>query len=153
MRSKLGGCGELEDAIFAYIDKHGEVIDVQALSCVAFDQELRSAEQRIKPKLEQITRTPSYQKMIQENLIAMRNGRYVIPIKQEYRDLFGGLIHDQSASGATLFIEPESVVQLTNQMRETKLKEEREIERILAKLTGHVSEAAENLKINIETFP
>jgi DNA mismatch repair protein MutS2 len=146
---QIDGLRELEDSIFACIDEQAEVVDNASSDLRRLRQELKTTEQRIKSKLEQITRTPTYQKMLQENLITMRNGRYVIPVKQEHRGVFGGMIHDQSASGATLFIEPEAVVQMTNHLRETKLKEEREIERILAKLSGYVAEAAEGLKGNV----
>jgi DNA mismatch repair protein MutS2 len=148
--AQIEGLKQVEDHILTCIDEQGEVLDSASPELKRLRQELKVVEQRIKTKLEQITRTPSYQKMLQENLITIRNGRYVLPVKQEYRSVFGGMIHDQSASGATLFIEPEAVVQMTNQMRETKLKEEREIERILNRLTVYVAESGESLQINVE---
>lgn len=146
----IEGLKQVEDQILSCIDEQGDVLDSASPELRRLRQELKTVEGRIKTKLEQITRTPSYQKMLQENLITMRNGRYVIPVKQEYRGVFGGMIHDQSASGATLFIEPEAVVQMTNQLRETRLKEEREIDRILSRLTGYVAEAGESLQVNVE---
>lgn len=139
----------MEDEINLCLDDQGEVLDSASSELRRLRHEIRSAEQRVKDRLEQMIRNNSTQKMLQETLITTRNGRYVLPVKQEYRGVFGGIIHDQSASGATLFIEPEAVVALTNQLRETKLKEEREIERILLRLSGLVAQSAEELSLNI----
>ncbi len=90
--------------------------------------------------------------MLSDAIVTIRNERFVIPVKQEYRGSFGGIIHDQSASGATLFIEPQAIVNLNNQLNEAKGKEAREVERILAELSGQVATYAEELLTNLEAL-
>lgn len=90
--------------------------------------------------------------MLQDALVTMRNGRYCLPVKAEYRSSFKGMIHDQSATGSTLFIEPMAIVKLNNELRELSLKEQDEIERILAELSNLIGEHAEELKINLEVL-
>ncbi len=141
---------QLEALITSCIDEHAEVKDSASPELGRIRHELRTGESRIRDRLEQMIRTPSIQKMLQDNLITIRGDRYVIPVKQEYRGSFGGIVHDQSASGATLFIEPESIVGMNNRLRELKLKEEQEIEKILRRLTAAVAEAAEPLLSSIE---
>ncbi|MGZ9583452.1 endonuclease MutS2 [Paenibacillus marinisediminis] len=135
----------LEDAIRQCVDEQGEVLDQASAELATVRRELRIGETRIREKLESLIRSQSTAKMLQEQLVTIRNDRYVIPVKQEYRSHFGGIVHDQSSSGATLFIEPESIVAMNNKLRETKLREEREIERILSRLTDLVGEQAEAL--------
>lgn len=142
----------LEESIQSCIDEHAEVTDSASPELYRIRQELRTGEARVRERLEQMIRTPSTQKMLQDPIITIRNDRYVIPVKQEYRSHFGGMIHDQSASGATLFIEPESIVQMNNRLTELKLKEEREIEKILRMLTAQVAEFAEPLLDNLEAL-
>ncbi|WP_168122719.1 endonuclease MutS2 [Paenibacillus sp. HB172176] len=138
----------LEDAIFACIDDQAEVLDSASPELAAIRRELRSGEGRIREKLEGMIRSSSVQKMLQDAIITLRNDRYVIPVKQEYRSSFGGIVHDQSGSGATLFIEPEAIVAMNNRLRETKAAEQREIERILQKLTAAAAEFVEELLSN-----
>lgn len=140
----------VEDKINSCIDENAAVLDSASPELGRIRSELRTGESRVREKLEQMIRTPSIQKMLQDVLVTIRNDRYVIPVKQEYRSNFGGMIHDQSASGATLFIEPESVVQLNNKIRELKLKEEAEIEKILRALTALVAENVELLVFDVE---
>lgn len=140
----------IEEEINSCIDEYGGVLDHASSTLAQLRSQIRNTESRIKDKLENIIRSSSYQKMLQESIVTVRGDRYVIPVKQEYRHVFGGMIHDQSASGATLFIEPEAVVQANNQLRELRLKEEREIERILLQLTGIVAEQAESLDVNVK---
>ncbi|WP_144939963.1 endonuclease MutS2 [Paenibacillus sp. 32O-W] len=142
----------LEQSIMSCINEHSEVMDSASPELYRIRQELRTGEARVRERLEQIIRTPSTQKMLQDPIITIRNDRYVIPVKQEYRNHFGGMIHDQSASGATLFIEPESIVQMNNRLTELKLKEEREIEIILRRLSAEVAEFADELLDNLEAL-
>lgn len=142
----------VEEKIKSCIDDQAEIVDSASPELSRIRHELRTNESRAREKLEQMIRTPSIQKMLQDALITIRGDRYVIPVKQEYRSHFGGMIHDQSASGATLFIEPEAVVALNNKLRELKLKEEREIEKILQMLSGVVAESADELIASVEAI-
>lgn len=142
----------VEDKIKSCIDDQADILDSASPELSRIRHELRTSESRAREKLEQMIRTPSIQKMLQDSLITIRGDRYVIPVKQEYRSHFGGMIHDQSASGATLFIEPEAVVTLNNKLRELKLNEEREIEKILIMLSGYVAEAADELTVSVEAL-
>jgi DNA mismatch repair protein MutS2 len=140
----------LEDAILDCIDENGEVLDHASPELASIRRELRSGEGRIREKLENMIRSSSVQKMLQDTLITLRNDRYVIPVKQEYRGSFGGIVHDQSGSGATLFIEPEAIVAMNNKLRETRAAEMREIEKILQKLTAQAADHGEELLIDLE---
>lgn len=135
----------LEDAIKRCIDDSAEVLDSASSELASIRRELRGGEVRIREKLDAMIRSSSVSKMLQDQLITIRGDRFVIPVKAEYRAHFGGIVHDQSGSGATLFIEPESIVAMNNKLRETRLREEREIEVILQKLTALVGEQAELL--------
>lgn len=141
---------ELERNIKNCIDDHGHVMDGASDKLRTIRQTLRSTESRIREKLENMTRSQSAQKMLSDAIITIRNERFVIPVKQEYRHAYGGIVHDQSASGATLFIEPQVVVDLNNQLQETKAKEKQEIDRILHELTMSVAEEAGLLYENVE---
>ncbi|QAY66637.1 endonuclease MutS2 [Paenibacillus protaetiae] len=140
----------LEDDIFACIDEQAEVMDSASAELASIRHELRSGESRIREKLEQMIRSSSVQKMLQDAIITLRGDRYVIPVKQEYRSNFGGIVHDQSGSGATLFIEPEAIVAMNNKLRELKAAELREIEKILQMLTAKVADYTEDLGYNLD---
>ncbi|AKF92370.1 endonuclease MutS2 [Brevibacillus laterosporus] len=151
---RIEGLRDLETEIKRCIDDNGEVVDSASLELRQIRQEIRSSEARIREKLDQMTRSSSTQKMLMENIVTIRGDRFVIPVKQEYRSHFGGIVHDQSASGATLFIEPEVIVSMNNKLREARLKEEHEVERILYTLTvlvaDHVDMLLENLSVLAE---
>ena len=142
----------LEDEIKSCIDEQGEVLDSASPALMTIRKELRNGESRIREKLEQMLRTSSVQKMLQELIITIRNDRFVIPVKQEYRSNFGGIVHDQSGSGATLFIEPESIVQMNNRLRELRMKEEQEIEKILRRLTALVEVEVDPLLVHVDAL-
>lgn len=101
---------------------------------------------RVREQLNSIVNANSSQTMLQENIVTMRNGRYCLPVKAEYRGQFSGMVHDQSSSGSTLFIEPMAVVKLNNELRELAVKENDEIERILADLSNQAGEHSGELK-------
>lgn len=142
----------LEREIKQAIDENGDVLDSASPALRSVRQQIRSHESGIRSKLESITRSSSGRKMLSDAIITIRNDRYVIPVKQEYRGHFGGMVHDQSASGATLFIEPGSVVQINNQLREARMKEKQEINRILQELSARTAEDADELLIVVEVM-
>ncbi|WEK56278.1 MAG: endonuclease MutS2 [Candidatus Cohnella colombiensis] len=135
----------LEDEIRRCIDEQGDVLDSASPELASLRRDIRINAGRAREKLESLIRSSSVQKMLQDALITQRNDRYVIPVKQEYRGHFGGIVHDQSSSGATLFIEPEAVVQMNNKLRELTIKEQNEVERILRQLSERTGECAELL--------
>jgi DNA mismatch repair protein MutS2 len=140
---------DVEREIKMCIDDNGHVLDSASPTLRTIRQQIKSHEASVRSKLESMIRSSNNQKMLSDSLITIRNDRYVIPVKQEYRNNFGGLIHDQSASGATLFIEPQAVVSINNQLREVRAKEKQEIEKILHELTASVSEVSDELTQNV----
>ncbi|MFD0712460.1 endonuclease MutS2 [Paenibacillus sp. GCM10027626] len=142
----------LEDAILACIDEQAEVMDSASTELASIRRELRSGEARIREKLEQMVRSSTVQKMLQDAIVTIRGDRFVIPVKQEYRSHFGGIVHDQSGSGATLFIEPEAIVAMNNKLRELRSAEAREIEKILQRLTAMTADYADELLLDLDVL-
>ncbi|MEK4486668.1 endonuclease MutS2 [Psychrobacillus sp. FSL H8-0484] len=128
----------LEHEINDCIDENGSVLDSASSTLRSIRQQLRIQVSRVREKLESYTRGANASKMLSDSIITIRNDRYVIPVKSEYRSHYGGIIHDQSSSGQTLFIEPSAVVQINNDIRGLKIKEQEEIDRILIRLTAEV---------------
>lgn len=143
---------ELERSISSSISENGEVLDSASEKLRTLRTQMRTFEARVREKLESIIRSSSAQKMLSDAIITIRNDRFVIPVKQEYRTHFGGMVHDQSSSGQTLFIEPQSVVQLNNELHQAKIKEQLEIERILTELSKETAAYSEELKVLVETL-
>lgn len=137
---------DLETSIRNAVDDNGEVLDSASETLRSLRNQLRTKESRVRERLESMIRSSSAQKMLSDAIITIRNDRFVIPVKQEYRGHYGGIIHDQSSSGQTLFIEPASIVQLNNELQGIRVKEQQEIERILIVLSGQTAESAVNWK-------
>lgn len=135
----------LEESIRNAIDEGGEVLDGASDALRSLRQQIRTRESRVREKLESMIRSSNAAKMLSDAIITIRNDRFVIPVKQEYRSHYGGIIHDQSSSGQTLFIEPQSVVQLNNELQTIRVKEQQEIERILAELSALTAEFHDEL--------
>ncbi|UQZ76534.1 endonuclease MutS2 [Niallia circulans] len=136
---------EVEEEIKMAIDEQGAVMDSASDALRTLRNQLRRNESKVREKLESMIRSSSAQKMLSDSIITIRNDRYVIPVKQEYRGNYGGIVHDQSASGQTLFIEPQSVVTLNNELQAIRVKEQQEIDRILTQLTALVAQYEEEL--------
>ncbi len=113
---------------------------------------IKVSNDRIKEQLNSIIHSQSYKNMLQDSVITIRNDRYCVPVKQEYRGTFSGMVHDQSSTGATVFMEPIAVVQLNNRIKELKAAEKNEIERILRDLSLKVAEQADILNANIDVL-
>ena len=111
---------------------------------------MQVANDRIHSQLNSMVNSQSTKGYLQESVVTMRNGRYCIPVKQEYRGQVPGMIHDQSSSGSTLFVEPMAVVKLNNDLKELSMKEQEEIERILAVLSNQTAECMEEILENFQ---
>ena len=145
-------CRELLSELARSLDDEGNMLDSASPELSAIRRNKASLQNRIRDKLEEYIRSSHYKRYLQEALITIRSGRYVLPVRQEYRQQVDGIVHDQSASGATLFIEPLPVVQLQNDYRAVERAEENEIERILYKLSGKVIDAESDLRNNIDIY-
>ncbi|WP_048627147.1 endonuclease MutS2 [Listeria ivanovii] len=130
---------EVEEDIAISIDESGKVLDTASEALSSIRRTLRRTEDRVREKLESYLRDRNASKMLSDAVITIRNDRYVIPVKQEYKGHYGGIVHDQSASGQTLFIEPQSVVDLNNERKALQSKENQEIERVLAEISASLA--------------
>ena len=130
------------------IDEHGNFRDDASPELRRITRELQTAQMRVKDRLSAILHDAANQKYFQEAIVTVRDERYVIPVKQEYRNYFPGVIHDQSASGATLFVEPIATVELNNTVRQMGLAREQEIQRILQRLSTEIAQNAAILSEN-----
>lgn len=140
----------LEDAITTSIISEEEVADNASPTLADIRRKIKLHESRVKEQLGKYTHNPNYSKYLQDNIITMRNGRYVIPVRNEYRGEVAGLVHDTSSSGATVFIEPMPIVEANNQIKLLKNKEADEIDRILAELSANVGSFASSIKSSYE---
>ncbi len=142
----------LIEEIARCIDERGEVMDSASDALARIRRELREAHARLMERLQRIISSATNQPLLQEPIITQRQGRYVIPLRAEFKGRIPGLVHDQSGSGATFFIEPLAVVELNNQWREAQLAEQEEIQRILAALTGLVAGGATAIVHTVEAL-
>lgn len=135
----------LEEKISSSIIGEDEIADGASSELANIRRKIRATGARVRESLQKIISSPSYAKVLQEPIITMRSDRFVVPVKAECKGAVQGLVHDISASGATLFIEPMSVVKANNELRELAAKEKTEIERILAELSADCAEHAEDI--------
>ncbi len=142
--------GQLEREIDNIVDEHGSMRDSASVELMRIRREIKSSQRRIKSSLDNILKNNDYQKYFQDNIVTIRDDRYVIPIKQEYRQFFPGVVHDQSSSGSTLFIEPMAIVDLNNDIKQLAIDERREIERILKVISEKLGKHSETLLYNCE---
>ena len=140
---------ELVEAIVYCINPEGIILDRASSELRAIRRKLSRLRENVHQKLEATLRSPEHQKAIQEPVITSRNNRYVIPIKQEARASFRGVVQAQSTSGATFFIEPLDIVQMNNELHEVAEAEQREIRRILLDLTDRVRDNLHELELSL----
>lgn len=134
-----------EERIFFSIKNEDEINDNASQTLADIRRKLKNAAANIKSRLEQIIRGPAHAAHLQDSIITQRQGRYVVPVKAEYRSQIPGLVHDTSSSGATLFVEPMSVVEINNEIKVLHSKEQEEIERILAELSAEAAQFADSI--------
>ncbi len=135
----------LEEKITGSIVGEDEIADSASSELANIRRKIRAASARVRDCLQKIISSPSYAKVLQEPIITMRSDRFVVPVKAECKGAIPGLVHDISASGATLFIEPMAAVKANNELRELSAKEKAEIERILAELSADCAAHAEDI--------
>ena len=135
----------LEKRIGLSIDEEGFVRDEASLELSGLRRQIENLRGKIRDYLQNFIRSGNNQTYLQESIITERAGRYVVPVRQEYRQAVRGIVHDESASGATVFIEPMAVVDYNNKIRSLQAEEKREIERILTALSALVAEQTEAL--------
>jgi DNA mismatch repair protein MutS2 len=149
---RMGEHEALVQAIEQAVDDGGEVLDSASPALRQIRLQVRGAYDRLMSKLQELLNTPAYRAALQEPLVTMREGRYVLPVKIEHRNQVRGIVHDQSASGATVFVEPLAVLELTNRWRQLQLDEQAEIERVLAALSRLVAEDRYGLEASVEAL-
>lgn len=141
-----------EDRITTSIISEEEMADTASPELANIRRRIKNAGAKVRDSLDSMIKSPHYRKFLQEQIVTMRNNRYVVPVKAEHRGDVPGLVHDMSASGGTVFIEPSSVVNANNELHELSIKEKAEIERILYELSNEAAEIAEDLKYSYETL-
>lgn len=149
--SALEPLTQLNNELKRCILSEEEISDDASLGLKHVRRQMQAANERIRSQLNSMVNSQTTRTYLQENVVTMRNGRYCIPVKQEYRGQVPGMIHDQSSTGSTLFVEPMAVVKLNNDIRELALKEQAEIEKILSELSNltaiHTAELEENFRL------
>ncbi|MCY3833086.1 MAG: endonuclease MutS2 [Chloroflexi bacterium] len=145
LANEIEECADLQSAIEKTVDDNGEIKDTASARLAIIRRELRVSFDRLQQKLQRIVASKANQDKLQEAIITMRHGRYVIPLKAEHKGKIKGILHDSSASGATIFIEPLETVELNNKWREMQVEEEKEIRRILSDLTAAVAAVSERI--------
>lgn len=140
----------LEDKIFSVIVSEEEIADRASDELYEIRRKIRAKSNSVREKLDSILHSSHYQKFLQEPIVTQRSGRYVVPVKAEHRADVPGLVHDMSSSGATVFIEPVSVVDANNEIKILESREREEIKRILSELSRETGNFSESIKSSYE---
>lgn len=140
----------LENKITNAIISEDEMSDNASPALYDIRRKIRVASSKVREQLDKMTRSTHYQKFLRESIVTMRNGRYVVPVKIEHKGEIGGLVHDTSSSGATVFIEPTAVVEANNEIKVLQSKERDEIERILYEISSEAGSFYEDIKASYE---
>lgn len=150
--SELTPNKSLEDRICTTIISEDEISDSASPTLANIRRKIKNTGAKVKDSLDNMVRSSHYQKYLMDNIVTMRNNRYVVPVKAEHRSEVPGIVHDMSASGSTVFIEPSSVVNANNELHELEIKEKAEIEKILFELSNEAAEFSEELNFNYDTI-
>jgi len=149
---RIAPCPDLVEAVGRCLDERGKVQDSASDELARIRRELRAAHDRLLDRLQRIVSSSENAPFLQEPIITQRGGRYVIPLKADFKGRIRGIVHDRSASGATLFIEPLNVVELNNAWRELQIQEEQEVQRILADLSGQVAARGAEIEHTVDAL-
>jgi DNA mismatch repair protein MutS2 len=146
----LEECLDVQDAIGQVLNEKGEVLDTASPQLAIIRRDLKVSYDKLQTRLTRLITSTTNAQFLQEAIITTRNGRYVVPIKAEFKGRIPGIVHDMSSSGATLFIEPLATVELNNTYREMQLAEEKEIRRILQAVSEEVGAVADQIVRTVE---
>ncbi|HEY0068508.1 MAG TPA: endonuclease MutS2, partial [Chloroflexia bacterium] len=141
---------KLEQEIERCISDDGQVLDSASPALGKLRVGIRAAHARLMQRLQQLISSEAAGRALQEPIITLRNGRYVVPVKRDFQGLLRGIVHDQSNTGSTLFVEPLAVVDLGNEWRQLQLEEQQEIDRILRELGGLIGDKGDAIRTNVE---
>ena len=133
----------IEEKIGFTVVSEEEVSDTASPTLADIRRKIRNSQAKVKEQLDRIIHSQTYQKFLQEPIVTMRDGRYCVPVKSEYRQEIKGMVHDTSGTGATIFIEPASVVEENNETRVLRAKEQQEIQRILHEISEDIGNHAQ----------
>ena len=150
LASRLSTHHRLESDITSAILGEEEIADHASAALADIRRHIRQCNDRVRDKLNSMIHSPSFQKYLQDPIITIRNDRFVVPVKQEFRSNVPGLIHDQSSTGATLFVEPMAVVEINNDLKQWIAKEKAEIERILLAFSAEIAPLAAQLTQDLD---
>lgn len=150
--AELTAVKPLEDEITLSIISEDEIADTASPALSDIRRKMKNTGAKIKNTLDGMIKSGHYRKFLMDNIVTMRNNRYVVPVKAEFKGEVPGIVHDVSSSGSTVFIEPSGVVSANNELHELEIKERAEIERILFELSNKVAEVSEELKYNYDTI-
>ncbi len=145
-------CPGLVDAISRTVDESGEVLDTASEALARIRRDLRQTRERLTSRLQKLISDPAVVPLLQEPIITQREGRFVVPLRAEFKGRLKAIVHDQSSSGATLFVEPLVVVDLNNRVRELELAEREEVRRVLAEVSRRVGEQAQAINESVEAI-
>jgi len=140
----------LENEINRCIKPSGEIADNASAALSGIRRNIRASHDKIRDHLQGVIQSASYKNMLQDAIVTLRGDRFCVPVKAEYRSSFPGMVHDQSSTGATVFMEPLSVVELNNKIKNLHFEEKREEERILQKLSGLVASNSDIFEANLQ---
>ncbi len=143
---------EIEDTIARCVDAEGHVLDGASRELKKIRGKLRGAHVRIVKKLEAFVSTLPERFIVADGSVTIRDGRYVIPVRREGKGEVGGIVHDESQSGATLFVEPPAAIALMNELRDLEREERREIRRVLGELTAEITEERDALRAALDAL-
>ena len=147
--SRLSTFKDIEQAISDAIISEDEIADRASNELFQIRRKMRACNERVRERLNGMIHNPNFQKYLQDAIITMRADRYVLPVRQEYRSMVPGIVHDQSSTGATVFIEPMSVVEIGNELKQLISAEKVEIEKILRTLSAQIAPEADAISDNL----